>query len=340
MAFWRKKDTKTEADDASKSALFGNRKAEVPQQNPYAAPPPPYQAHAAAPQASNHGPPADNDRKALFSGRQPQPQGGQNMYSQQSQAGPQAPAPHADYGRPPPSSGYGQPERGPLSAEEEEEEDVEAIKQQIRFKKQESVASSRNALRVAAQAEETGRSTLARLGQQGERLYSTEKHLDIAAQHNRVAEEKSRELKTLNGSMFAIHVKNPMKSKSRAQAEERRILDQHQFEREERERTRQAGYAGREQIGRALQGGRGVGGPGGSKMSLAERSKYQFEADEEDEEMEREIDGNLDQLATITGRLKGLAMSTGEEVDRQNKQIDKIMQKVCGLAFMAPDIDG
>jgi hypothetical protein len=330
MAFWRKKDTKTEADDASKSALFGNRKAEAPQQNPYAAPPPPYQAQA--PAASNYGPPADNDRNALFSGRQPQPQGGQNMYSQQ----PQAPPPPANYGRPPPSSGYGQPERQ-LSAEEEEEEDVEAIKQQIRFTKKESVASSRNALRVAAQAEETGRNTLSKLGQQGERLFNTEKNLDIAAQHNRVAEEKSRELKTLNGSMFAIHVKNPMKSKSRAQAEERRILQQHQDDREERERTRQAGYQGREQVNRALQGGRGMGGPGGSKMSLAERSKYQFEADEEDEEMEREIDGNLDQLAAITGRLKGLAMATGEEVDRQNRQIDKIMQKVCGLALVALD---
>lgn len=43
-----------------------------------------------------------------------------------------------------------------LTAEEEEEEDVQATKQQIRFIKQEDVSSTRNALRIAAQAEETG----------------------------------------------------------------------------------------------------------------------------------------------------------------------------------------
>ncbi|KAA8900858.1 V-SNARE [Sphaerosporella brunnea] len=321
MAFWRKKDTKTEADDTSKAALFGNRSNEkssggpAAQANPYAVPPPPYQA-----QAPSYRPPADNDRNALFAGRS---QGqGRNMYAQQPP--PQQPAPGSSYGRPPPSAGgYGADRE--LTAEDEEEEDVEAIKQQIRFTKQQSVNSTRNALQVAAAAEETGRNTLARLGQQGERLHNTEKNLDITANHNRVAEEKARELKTLNGSMFAIHVKNPMKSKSRARAEEERILQQHQADREERERTRQAGFQSREAVGRALQG-RGSA-PGGAKMSLAERSKYQFEADESDEEKEREIDQNLDQLAAITGRLKGLAMATGEEVDRQNTQIDRIMRK-------------
>ncbi len=39
-----------------------------------------------------------------------------------------------------------------LTAEEEEDEDVQATKQQIRFIKQEDVSSTRNALRIAAQA--------------------------------------------------------------------------------------------------------------------------------------------------------------------------------------------
>lgn len=55
-----------------------------------------------------------------------------------------------------------------LTAEEEEEEEVKATKQQIRFVKQSDVASTRNALRIAQQAEEVGRDTLARLGAQGE----------------------------------------------------------------------------------------------------------------------------------------------------------------------------
>ena len=47
-----------------------------------------------------------------------------------------------------------------------EEEDVEAIKTQTRFLKQDTVASTRNALRMAREAEESGRATLLKLGEQ------------------------------------------------------------------------------------------------------------------------------------------------------------------------------
>jgi len=50
--------------------------------------------------------------------------------------------------------------------EEGGDDDVEGIKQQTRFIKQESVQSSRNALRLAREAEETARNTLVRLGEQ------------------------------------------------------------------------------------------------------------------------------------------------------------------------------
>ena len=52
----------------------------------------------------------------------------------------------------------------------EGEDDVERIKQQTRFVKQESVNSTRNALRLAREAEETGRNTLERLGEQAGKL--------------------------------------------------------------------------------------------------------------------------------------------------------------------------
>jgi hypothetical protein len=47
---------------------------------------------------------------------------------------------------------------------QETEDDVEGIKTQTRFVKQESVNSTRNALRMAREAEETARNTLTRLG--------------------------------------------------------------------------------------------------------------------------------------------------------------------------------
>jgi hypothetical protein len=52
------------------------------------------------------------------------------------------------------------------SGEGEEEDEAEGIKKQSRFTKQESVNSTRNALRIAREAEETARNTLGRLGDQ------------------------------------------------------------------------------------------------------------------------------------------------------------------------------
>lgn len=95
----------------------------------------------------------DDNRDALFGGAKErvQKQTNQNM----------------GYGQPPPyeegqpagqSGGYGEGSsyeaygNRQLTAEEEEEEDVQGTKQQIKFIKQEDVSSTRNALRIAAQA--------------------------------------------------------------------------------------------------------------------------------------------------------------------------------------------
>lgn len=84
----------------------------------------------------------EKDRNELFAGYQPSKSGSGRFFD-----GPQS-------GRPEPNPG------------EENEEDIEGIKQQTRFIKQESVSSTRNALRMAREAEETARGTLTRLGDQ------------------------------------------------------------------------------------------------------------------------------------------------------------------------------
>lgn len=216
-----------------------------------------------------------------------------------------------------------------LTAEEEEEEDVQATKQQIRFMKQEDVASTRNALRIAAQAEETGRATLARLGAQGERIHNTEKNLDLAANHSRIAEERARELRTLNKSMFAVHVSNPFTASSRRAERDQEIIEKHRAEREQREATRAAAFGSQQRMEQAFRDVRPSEHAQKTKASLAERSKYQFEADSEDEEMENEIDSNLDALSGAASRLHTLAQATGKEVDAQNGIIDVITRKVC-----------
>ncbi|KAH7364610.1 hypothetical protein BKA65DRAFT_389968 [Rhexocercosporidium sp. MPI-PUGE-AT-0058] len=263
----------------------------------------------------------EDNRDALFGGAK-------DRYAQRTVPPPGNGRPGGGYTA---EGGYGAyGEERQLTAEEEEEEDVAATKQQIRFMKQEDVSSTRNALRIAAQAEETGRATLARLGAQGERIHNTEKNLDLAANHNRIAEEKAKELKTLNKSMFAVHVSNPFTASSRRATRDQEIIEKHRQEREERDATRAAAFGTQQRMERAFKelqpGDVGYRSPQ-TKASLAERSRYQFEADSEDDEMENEIDSNLDALGHAAGRLNALARATGKEVDEQNKHIDGIIQK-------------
>ncbi|KAK6413814.1 Protein transport protein S9 plasma membrane t-SNARE, partial [Oleoguttula sp. CCFEE 5521] len=113
----------------------------------------------------------------------------------QEQSGDNSYANSGGYGMP---GGYGSAPDRELTAEEQEEEDVQAAKGEIKFIKQQDVASTRNARRIAEEIEANGRETLDRLGQQGERIHNTEKNLDMASNQSRLASEQAREMKTLN----------------------------------------------------------------------------------------------------------------------------------------------
>lgn len=89
----------------------------------------------------------DQDRNELFSGYKPNPNKGSGRFFDGPGLG-NEPAPG-----------------------EENEEDVEGIKQQTRFVKQESANSTRNALRMAREAEETARNTMLKLGDQSGQTY-------------------------------------------------------------------------------------------------------------------------------------------------------------------------
>ena len=90
----------------------------------------------------------DENKDALFGGAKERVQ-----RQEQQQMGYGEPPPYEEGGQEGGYGGsYGAYGDRQLTAEEEEEEDVQATKQQIRFIKQEDVSSTRNALRMAAQA--------------------------------------------------------------------------------------------------------------------------------------------------------------------------------------------
>lgn len=211
----------------------------------------------------------------------------------------------------------------------EEDQEVEAIKQKIQFVKQDSLSSTRNALLMAGNAEQMGLATLANLGEQTEKIATAEKELDISKIHAKRAEEQARELKTLNRSMFAIHVPKPWGKAKRVAAEEARLAAKRDAERQDEMLNRQFAYRSQKRIDQAMKDNmKSNKKKGDSKgVSILERSRYQFEPDAEDDAMEKEIDGNLDQIGALATRLKGLAYATGQEIDSQNARLGSIHDK-------------
>ena len=334
----KKTDSKSSDSDPNRNALFGGRaKTSPPPQdsrsrlNPYA-PPRNASYQDSNPYASNNDPYASRGYDQNPRRPSPAPRG----YSNESQDSARA----ALFGnRPPPTQdpyvrGYDpEPDRYDEYQQQAEgdEDEVEAIKQEIRFTKQESLSSTRNAIRIASEAEEQGRNTLVRLGAQSEKIAGVEKNLDVSAAHTRAAEDKAKELKKLNRSMFAVHVSNPFNSKTRAEEEERKIMERHDMERDEREKNRKYAYESAQRVNGALNKP-GSGRIGGVKevqrSTINARSPYSFEEDEEDVQIEKDIDANLQTLGDITGRLKGLALATQTEIEAQNKKLDQIANKV------------
>ena len=216
-----------------------------------------------------------------------------------------------------------------LTAEEEEEEDITATKQEVRFIKQQDVSSTPNALQMAAQAEETGRNTLARLGAQGERIHNTERNLDLAENATAIGEDKIGEVKKLNRSMFVPTGGNPFTAKTRREKREEEIMDRHRMERDNREATREAAFKSTQRMNQSFKTLEDAAAKAPrTKTSLAERAKYQFEADSEDDQMEDEIERNLDELSVAARRLNLLARATGQEVEQQNEHLSRIAGKV------------
>jgi DNA-binding transcriptional regulator WhiA len=70
----------------------------------------------------------------------------------------------------------------------------------------------------------------------------------------------------------------------------------------------------------------------GEVLASTNRCIFQFEADSEDEEMEREIDNNIDSLYSAAKRLGQLSRKCGEEIEKQSQHIVRITGKTDEVA--------
>ncbi|KAM5356331.1 hypothetical protein ACJ41O_002977 [Fusarium nematophilum] len=257
----------------------------------------------------------DDNRDALFAGAQER----QNQKQQHPPNGdyPQSGADGGSYG------GYG--EERQLTAEEQEEAEYQAILAEKRQLQQESASSVNRSVQMARQANEVGRATLARLGAQGERLNNTEKHLDLAANQNKIAQDRASELKSLNRSMFAVHVSNPFTSKQRQMKADEEVLSRHRAERDQREATRHDGFAANQRMEGNFRDMNASGKPRQARKK--DYGKFNLEDEEGADEVEDQIDDGLNELEGQVSMMNMVGRAIGKEVDAQNKQIDRIMNK-------------
>ncbi|GBC09570.1 hypothetical protein RclHR1_00090004 [Rhizophagus clarus] len=243
------------------------------------------------------------------------------------------------YPPPPPYGGYQQPQYGgyqqpqyggyqPTYAQQEEtEEDVEEIKSQIHSVKQASVNSTLKSLQMLEQAEQAGQNTLNKLGEQTQRINYTERQLDLADAHAERASEQASKLKKVNGSMFGFDVSNPFTKGKREAKELARVQAMQEEQRTSRENMRAGNWESQQRINAALKQGQNQTNYQPGKSSQAQRSKFQFEADDEDNAMEDQIDNNLDKLSVGLTRLNAMASAAGQEIRNQNESLDRISSK-------------
>lgn len=260
----------------------------------------------------------DSDRNELFGGYNPERSAGQNRFAARPGEG---------------GSGRfgGWQDRTPEN-QEEQDEDVERIKADTRQLKNDSLQSTRNALRLAREAEETARLTLNKLGDQSEKIASTERHLDQSKSNTARAEDRTSDIKQLNRSIFIPVITWDKEGKRKKQ--EMRDAERRAAEQGERELAMTDVRDSQNRIGRAATYGLDNDGWGGgsgrmrSAQQMEERKRFRFtenkEEEDEDDRVEDELDDNLDQLGGVAGRLHALAMAQGQELDSQNSRLDRL----------------
>ncbi|WVN89100.1 uncharacterized protein L203_104316 [Cryptococcus depauperatus CBS 7841] len=216
----------------------------------------------------------------------------------------------------------------------DEDEEVEGIKQEMRGIKQESLASTRNTVALARQAEDNARGTIGKLADQSERIANSERYLDMAKANNQRAEDKAAELKQLNRSIFRpVIVWN---KDAKRQAEEDKINERHAMERVDRAKAIMDVSDTRKRLGAAADPspyGSSEPAAGVQKARKNARARYQYDATASDDELEDELDQNLDETYEITKRLKNLASAMGDEVKGQNERLGRVTDKTENLEF-------
>lgn len=165
----------------------------------------------------------------------------------------------------------------------------------------ESLESTRRMLRMAEETQDTGIKTLVALDEQGEKLNRIEENLDEINDGMREAERNLTGLEKFCG----LCVCGCKKRKNFEKTEEYRKA-----------------YSNDRKDDRTDKNGRVGDKPGTSSVPSGGYIQRVTNDAREDE-----MDENLGEVAGIVGNLKAMAIDMGNEIESQNKQIDRITDK-------------
>jgi len=212
-----------------------------------------------------------------------------------------------------------------------EDLEIASVKQEIRETSQQTLNSTQRALLKAEEAENTGRHTLDRLGEQRNKILNTEQSMIIAKAESEEAKSQTHELKDLHDKPFFVYVPEPKQKRGAeekaARREEQMIEEIEKRKREALEHARQTdAVLGKPGSTRSLN----HSATGSRKANDAEQGhEYTFEANSDDIKRETEIDKNVDELGDVVRRLKSLAVATHVEIVSQNDRLGEIKKLVC-----------
>ncbi|OMJ23136.1 Protein transport protein sec9 [Smittium culicis] len=209
---------------------------------------------------------------------------------------------------------------------EESDDDIDMIKSRIDEVKQDSLASTRNALAKIKKTETVAVKTMDTLGQQSAQLNRIDKTVDVTNVRADESIEKTSNLRTLNKSIFSFSFGNPFNSKKKRQAELDKAKQAQEHSITESERIRNQNFESKKRIENSTNYKSGSRYDPSRQLTKEERDKYTYNEDE-DPEIENEINDNLNEISDVVGGLKKMALGMGQELETQNAQLNRIQSK-------------
>ncbi|CAI4339945.1 CQS_1a_G0009630.mRNA.1.CDS.1 [Saccharomyces cerevisiae] len=210
----------------------------------------------------------------------------------------------------------------------EEDKIVDRLRSEIRSTKLKSVKTTSRTLEKAIEARCTGKRVLQQLSCQSNQLTKIESNCDMLKIQSNVADRKIDKLAHENRSLLALKSPNPFRKKrereKRDQINNLKLKHCH-LQQETMKRAQDSD----KNLAINLSSEYGRYGQGVERQRiLRDAQKYQFEADEEDNQMEIDLYGNLEQIKAVSGDLKIMAYTFGREFEAQNTRMFDIENNV------------